>query len=242
MTIDLAIADKVRQLRREGLRPSEHLVRTIRKAEAAAVSPLLALATDVELLHEEPPECFAPLHALRLLGELRPVEIIQPLLREFPVRLDYEDEELPEAWVDDVPQLVGHFGAPAVEPLWQIVDDESWDMAGRSVALSALTYATATDPALREEIVAGLRERLAGSEDKMFTSQLAGALANLGVREIYSEIMALYREGRIDQEVLPAAAARQLLLTGGLKRLECANHSLWERYDQHGPFPAEREA
>ena len=240
--IDLAIGDKVRQLRREGLRPSERLVRTITSAGAAAVSPLLALATNVELLHEREPECFAPLHALRLLGELRPVEIIQPLLREFPVRLDYEDEELPEAWVDDVPQIIGHLGTPAVEPLWQIVDDESWNMAGRSVALSALTYATAADPALRDGVVAGLRERLARSEDTMFTSQLAGALANLGVRDSYSEVMALYREGRIDQEILPAAVARQLLLSGGLKRLDCANHSLWERYDQHGPFPAEREA
>src|SRR5262245_43883941 len=146
MTIDLAIADKVKQLRREGLRPSERLARTITSAGPAAIGPLLALATEVELLHEDEPECFAPIHALRLLGELRPVEVIQPLLREYPIELDYEDEELPSIWVDEAPQIVARIGAPAVEPLWRIADDESWTIPARSAALIALTYATAVDP------------------------------------------------------------------------------------------------
>jgi hypothetical protein len=49
----------------------------------------------------------------------------------------------------------------------------------------------------------------------------------------------MYRAGKRDQEILPAAAARQLLLSDSTKRLACAKHSLWERYDQHGPFPAQ---
>jgi hypothetical protein len=242
MTIDLGVADKVKQLRREGLRPSESLVRTITKAGQAAVGPLLELATEVDLLHEDEPQCFAPVHALRLLGELRPVEVIQPLLREFPIELDYAEEELPQMWADEVPQIIGHIGAAAIEPLWRIADDDSWHIAARSGALMALAYATQADPQLHDAVVAGLRERLERATDRPLTTHLAVALANLGVQGIYGDIMGLYREGRIEQTILPAAAARQLLLSDGAKRLNCVNHPLWERYDQHGPFPAEREA
>jgi hypothetical protein len=239
MLLELGVTEKVKQLRREGLRPSEQLVRSITKAGAAAVEPLLALATEVELLHKDQPECFAPLHALRLLGELESVEIVEPLLRQLPVSLEYEDEKLPEMWANEVSQIIGHLGKPALDLLWQIADDTGWNYAGRSGALTALGYATAADPTLREPVVAGLRERLASGTDLATTSYLAMALANLGVRECYPEVMAMYRESKIDQDILPAAAARQLLLSDSAKRLACANHPLWERYDQHGPFLTE---
>ena len=239
MLLELGITEKVKQLRREGLRPSEQLVRSITKAGAAAVDALLTLATEVELLHKEQPDCFAPIHALRLLGELGSVEIVEPLLRQFPVSLDYEDEKLPEMWADEVPQIIGHLGKPAVELLWQIADDTSWNYAGRSGALTALSYATASDPTLRDQVTAGLRQRMDRSGDLAMTSHLIMALANLGVREMYADVMAMYRESKIDQDILPAAAARQLLLSDSAKRLACANHPLWERYDQHGPFLAD---
>src|SRR6476620_8744908 len=118
MLLELGIAEKVKQLRREGLRPSEQLARSITKAGSAAVEPLLALATQIELLHEEEPECFGPLHALRLLGELGSLEIVAPLLRQFPISLEYEDEKVPQIWADEVPQIIGRLGKPAVELLW----------------------------------------------------------------------------------------------------------------------------
>jgi hypothetical protein len=239
MIVDLTIADKIKQLHREGLRPSEGLVKTITRASAAAFTPLLDLATQVERLHEDEPECYAPIHALRLLGEVGSVEMIEPLLRELPVELDYEDEELPEMWAEEVPQIIGRLGEAAVAPLWRIADDDSWPIVARSSALIALTYVTAVAPETRDALIAGLRERLASTEDRAFASHLVVALANLGVNQAYAEVMALYRAGRIDQEIIPAGAVRQLLLTDSTKRLSCANHPLWERYDQHGPFPSE---
>src|SRR6476620_2884300 len=101
MLLEFGVAEKVKQLRREGLRPSEQLARSITKAEHAAIGPLLAVATDTDLLHQEAPECFAPIHALRLLGELGAVEIIEPLLRQLPVSLEYDEEELPQMWVQE---------------------------------------------------------------------------------------------------------------------------------------------
>jgi hypothetical protein len=236
MLLELGVAEKVKQLRREGLRPSEQLARSITRAEHAAVGPLLALATDTDLLHEDVPECFAPLHALRLLGELGAVEIIEPLLRQFPVSLDYDDEDLPQTWVNEVAQIIGHLGAPAIEPLWRIADDEGWNIAARSGALTALGYVTAVAPETHDAIITGIRERIERSEDTLLASHLAIALANLGASDLYPELMAMYRAGKLDQEILPAAVARQLLLSDSTKRLACAKHPLWERYDQHGPF------
>src|ERR671938_35460 len=141
MTIDLAIADKVKQLRREGLRPSERVARTITNAGPAAIGPLLALATEVELLHEDEPECYAPIHALRLLGELLTTQMIAPLLAKIPVDLFYPDEELPLLWAREVPQIIGRMGATAVEPLWTIADDESASEQMRGAALVTLAYA-----------------------------------------------------------------------------------------------------
>ncbi len=237
MLLDLAIADKVKQLRREGLRPSEKLAAQIVRTGDAAVGPLLELATDLDLLHGDAPECFAPIHALRLLGEVGSTAIIEPLLREFPVGLEYEDERLPRVWAEEAPQIIGHFGVPAVAPLWAIADDATgWAPAARNSAMMALVYVTAVAPDTHDLIVAGLRERLAAAEDRADAGYLASALANLGVKELYPEILALYRAGKIDPEILPAGAARQLLLSDSTRRLACAKHPLWERYDQHGPF------
>jgi hypothetical protein len=238
MLLELGVAEKIKQLRREGLRPSEQLVRAITKAGSAAISPLLALATDTELMHEEAPDCFAPLHALRLLGEVGTVEIIEPLLRQFPISLDYDEEELPQLWVRESTQIIGHLGAPAIDPLWQIIDDEEWNIDARSGALNALDYVTAMAPETHDTIIAGLRERLERDTTPL-ASHLALALANLGISDLYPEFMAMYRAGKLDQDIIPAAVARQLLLSDSTTRLACAKHPLWERYDQHGPFPAE---
>lgn len=240
MVLELGIADKIKQLQREGLRPADKLITTIGRAGSAAFGPLLELATNVELLHEDEPQCYAPIHALRLLGEVGTVEMIEPLFRQLPIELDYEDEELPQKWVEELPQIVARLGAPAVEPLWRIADDADWILAARSSALIALTYVTAADPTTHDTIAAGLRARLAATEDRELASHLVIALANLGLKDAYAEIMPLYRAGKIDQGIIPAGAARQLLLSDSSKRLACVNHPIGERYELHG-LAAEQE-
>lgn len=242
MTLDIVVVDAVKQLRRAGLRPSERLVRQVLAGGEGAIGVLLALALDVDLLHADGPECFAPIHALRLLGELRATQMVVPLMRRYPIELFYADEELPQSWAAEVPQIVGHLGVEAVDVLWGIVDDLSWSLSGRGAALAALAYATLAEPSLRDAVVAGVRLRLAADNERGFCTQLVSALANLGVEEAYADVMRLYRERRVDQEVLAAGVARRLLLGKGEPRLACVNHSLWERYDQHGPFEPDDDA
>lgn len=241
MTIDLTIGEEVKQLRRAGMRPNERQVRDILRAGAAAFRPLLALATDTELLHEEPPECYGPIHALRLLGEMPSVDMIEPLLAPLPITRNYPDEQLPQLWLSELPQIIGRIGAAAVEPLWAIADDQERGIPARTVALVALGYVSAVAPDMRDAIIAGMREHLATSDDATINAYMVTALGDMGVEDAYAEVMQLYRAGKINQRIVPPGTARQMLLSKRDTRLNCANHPLWERYDQHGPFPHEHE-
>lgn len=234
MPLDLAARDYVKQLLRAGLRPSERLANNILHGGEAAISPLIDLAVDVGLLDEDPPDMYAPLHALRLLGELRSPRMIEPLLNQLPIESISESDAF-DLWMQEVPQILGRLGGAGVAPLWEYADDASHATDARGIALLALAYATAVDESLRDEIVTGLRERLARSDDRDLNAYLTRALSYRGVASAYSEVMARYRAGAVNQEITPAALVRQLILASGRNMLDCAKHPLWERYDEHGP-------
>lgn len=235
MPIDTPVADLVRQLRRIGLRPPEKLVERVLEQPDAARTPLLDLALDTETLLDEQPDCWGPVHALRLLGELHDPSIIEPLLGAFPLPLEEEDQEAPSLWATEVPQIIGHLGEEAAEPLWTWLDDAERPLIARAAAAEALPYATAAAPALRDAVIDGFRSRLAEVSSRELGALFVNALGRLGAASAYAEVMAAYRAGRVDSDILPAANARQLLLGGGVSSLKCANHTLWERYDEHGP-------
>jgi hypothetical protein len=239
MTVDFELYDHVRQLRRVGLRPPEQLARRIIQAGEAAARPLLELATDADAFEQPPPASFGPLHALRLLGELQSTSIIEPLLDMFPLDNGAGEDDGSDplaAWDAELPQIIGKLGRAAVEQLWRYADGDTHSSPQRAAAFNALAFATAVDPSLRDEVVAGLRERIAASDDKLLASYALMALCNIGVPEAYGEVMGWFRAGRIDTEIMPPGAARQLLLSKGDARLACVKHPLWERYEQHGPF------
>jgi hypothetical protein len=240
MVLDLAVGEHVKQLRRAGPRPNEHLVRNILRAGTVALGPLLYLALETELLHEDEPECYAPMHALRLLGELGSTDIIEPLLGAFPIEQVYPDERLPLMWFDEAAQMIGRLGEAAVEPLWAIIDDPDWETTSRGVACMALAYAAVAAPETHDAVVAGLLDRMSRSEDRSLTAHLISALSSLGVESAYKDVMGLFREGKVDSEIIVPGTARQLLLTPNvIQRLNCVTHPLWERYDRHALQPAE---
>ena len=234
MILDLAVGEHVKQLRRAGPRPTEHLVRQILRAGGVALGPLLYLALETELMHEDEPECYAPIHALRLLGELGSTEIIEPLLGAFPLEQAYPEERLPMMWADEAGQMIGRLGEAALEPLWAVIDDPEWDINGRGMACAALTYVTIAAPETRDAVVAGLLDRLSRNEDRSFAGHLIWAISNLGVESAYKDVMGMFRQGKVDTDVIVPGTARQLLLTPTVtQRLLCVTHPLWERYDKH---------
>jgi hypothetical protein len=235
MPIDTPAADLVRQLSRVGLRPDERLVKRIVEHGAEARAALLELATDTAALHGELPGVLGPLHALRLLGELPDGEMIAPLLAQLPIRVQGEEDVPSRLFATEVLQIIGRIGAPAAPILWAYADDTANGASARAAAVGALAFVSAYAPEIRDEVLAEARRRLEGDEDRETLTGVVTLLAELGDAQSYKAVMAAYRDGRVNKEQAPAAAARQFLIGGGRRDLSCVSHPLFERYDHHGP-------
>ncbi len=229
----------IQRLEKAGLRPDDGLVEAILGLGDDAYTPLLELATDVDMLHDDAPACYAPIHALRLLGEHPRIEMIRPLLSLLPIELAGDEDYVTQNWAEEIPQMIGKLGRGAVAPLWAIVDEATLPLAQRTAALISLGYTTAVDATLRDEIAAELQRRLDADEGPTMNAYIVVAMSDLGMSEVYPQVMQLYRQNRLDREMVPPGAARQLLLSSNNKRIACVNHPLWERYEQHGPFAPE---
>ncbi len=243
MAADLATHDLVQQLRRVGLRPSRRAVEAILERGQAAVAPLLELALEVGSLTGPEPASLGPVHALRLLGELPAAEAAAPLLRQLPLPEGNASTPTQAAylWAQEAPQIIARWGADALPRVLAVADADDSPPIRRGAAYATLSYLATTTPDLRGQVIAALRERLARDADPTARGYAVAALAQLGAREAYDEIMRLYREKQVDRAIMPAADARQLLLGAQPGRqLACALHTLDERYEQHGPYSEEQ--
>lgn len=242
MSTELSTADLVRQLRRVGLRPSQRTIDAIIERGPDAVAPLLELALDTEALLGPEPGSLGPLHALRLLGELKPVDAAEPILRALPLPVEDTPEQGAFLWAQEAPQIVANLGAAVLPTVLRIGADMDAAPLQRGAALATLGFLAKTTPELREQIIAALRERLAVETEATPRGYIVATLAQLQARDAYSEIMAAYRDKTVDRSVMRAADARQLLLgTQEQRQLDCALHTLDERYAQHGPYSPEQQ-
>jgi hypothetical protein len=242
MSTEISTNDLVQQLRRVGLRPSQKTIDAIKARGAEAVAPLLELATDVESTMGAEPGSLGPLHALRLLGEIKPVEAADPILRKLPLPVEEAPPQGAFLWAQEAPQIVANFGPDVLPTVLALADDMSAVPLQRGAAFATMGFLATTNPELRDEIVAELRKRMATEHEPTARGYLVATLSQLKARDAYDEIMASYRDKTVDKTVMGAATARQLLLGTQVQRqLDCALHSLDERYEQHGPYSEEQQ-
>jgi hypothetical protein len=242
MQRDVSINDLVRNLRRVGLRPDERLIASILEHGENAIGPLLDLALDRAAVAEPEPASLGPLHALRLLGELKPIDAAEPLLNALPLPTQDEPTQGAFLWAQEVPQIVANFGPKVLLIALRLAADADAPALRRGAAAATLGFLAATKPDLRPQIVTGLRERLREESDPTARGYIVATLAQLGASEAYSEIMAAYAAKNVDRNVMPPGDARQLLLgSTGQRQLDCALHTLPERYEQHGPYSEEQQ-
>ena len=86
------------RLRQAGQHPERSLLAQVKALGPAVAGPLVEMATDRRLHEAETgsPEVWAPLHAIRLLGELGAPEAVEPLLPLFAWDDDWLAEALPK--------------------------------------------------------------------------------------------------------------------------------------------------
>jgi hypothetical protein len=242
MQYDTPTTGLVRHLRSVGLRPNQRLVEQILARGQEAMAPLLELALDTAALSGSEPTSLGPLHALRLLGELRPIEAAEPLLRQVVLPDDMRPTQAVVLWEEEVPQVVARFGPEVFSIALRIADDETASASVRGAAFETLAFLAATAPSLRDQIIGELRTRLKQAHDPAIKGYVVSALAEVGARETYTEVMDAYRTGSVDREIISAASARQMLLGGPAgRRINCATHTLMERYEHHGPYTEEEQ-
>lgn len=242
MKHDVSTAELVQNLRRVGLRPSDRTIEAILARSQDAVAPLLEVALDTEALMGPEPDSLGPVHALRLLGELKASSAAEPLLNAVPLPVPEQGGQGGFLWSQEVPQIVANFGADVWPIALRIVDDLETPPLRRGAAYATLSFLATTTPELRADIVAALRERLDREPDNTARGYIVAALAQLQAREAYAEVMEAFKARRVDRTIMAAADARRLMLgTQTTRQLDCALHSLSERYDQHGPYSEEQQ-
>jgi len=215
------------QLLEAGQRPDPALLRAIQEHGQAAVSPLIEIVTDPNLLRtdSDAPEVWAPMHAMRLLGRLRATAAIAPLITLV------EEEEAD--WIrEELPDVMAQIGPTAVEPLKAFAADRQQDLYARSAACNGLSKIAQAHPETRQQAIAFLRILLSAypdetPDDETMRGFVIGDLLDLGAREAYPDIEAAYGGDRVDEMIVGLdTVQRELDIRGGAEPRKRAEFEL----------------
>ncbi len=183
---------------------------------SADVPDLIRMASDT-LLHEGPdesPVVYAPVHAWRALGELRAPEAIAPLVQ----LLQRVDETLDDWLGEDVPRVLGDFGAAVIVPVAVYLADTTRGEWSRVIAAKTLRFVGKSHPELRNECVAVLNAQLErfAEQSETINAFLISPLIDLQAVESMPLIERAFASGRVDEMV--AGDVEDVEIELGLKK------------------------
>jgi hypothetical protein len=162
---------------------------------------LIRMATDPELNQGAPDtkEVWAPLHAWRTLGQLRAEAAVQPLLDH----LHRTEDEFDDAAGDEIPQVFGKVGPPAIPLLAAFLADETRGRYARGSAAGGLVHVTWNFPEARAECVRVLADQMAKArrEDRDFNGWLLADLLDLEAVEAAPAIEAAFAADAVEESI-----------------------------------------
>jgi HEAT repeat protein len=120
-------------------------------------------------------QAWAPVHAVRVLGQLHAVEAIEPLINLFGT---FEEDDRMSL---ELPGVLATIGTAAIEPLEAYIIDSSHDAYERADAASALTRIAQIHPEARSRCVSIISNLLNNftDNDPDFNAFLVGELVDL---------------------------------------------------------------
>jgi HEAT repeat protein len=163
------------------------------------VADLIRMATDQELNQRdaEDKEVWAPIHALRALGQLRAVDAVEPLLAMLST-LDEADDYV----LSDLPEALGLIGPAAIPASARLLADPTQKEFVRTSSAMALEEIGKAHPEARSECVEILTRQLAtheqGREAQAVNDFIVSALIALEAVESAPEIEAAFASGMVD--------------------------------------------
>ena len=161
------------------------------------IGDLLRMMSDPDLNTCETDAIWAPVHALRALGQLHPTDVFQDLL-EFMTDQDHGYDI--DWFFGDAEFVLAMFG-PSVIPSLQafLMNDEIVDIA-RMTAASALAEIAKRFPDTRTECIAALMHRLDhfNPEDGGLNGSVALTLGVMKAVDAYPAIKAVYEANAVD--------------------------------------------
>jgi tetratricopeptide (TPR) repeat protein len=147
-------------------------------------------------IHEEP-QCWAPMHACRLLGELEAESAVRPLLD-----LLLEQGGDPR-WTYELPEVISRIGEPAVPELLKFLRDFPDNTAASGTAIESLGMLAAQHPAVRPSLIEVLERELARHEEKdnVLNGVLVTASIDARAVELIPAIRAAFEAGTVDEVI-----------------------------------------
>jgi len=170
--------------------------------EPVHVPELIRMATDPRLnnLYEDDQQVWAPIHAVRTLGQLGAVSAVEPLLEHLasydPVRAD--------DWImEDAAVAIAMMGPSALPQLKAFLARKDLDQYIRHVAANALVKTAKLHAESRPDCIAALAERLEdfNNQEPEFNGFLVGDLIDLDAVETLPLIERAYESGLTDESI-----------------------------------------
>jgi len=210
-----------------GEHPPDDLMDDIIACGDATIPLLIEMATDRDLIWAESdsPQVWAPTHAMRLLGRLRAVPAVKPLIS----LLDEEEAE----WIRrQLPDVMGRIGPAAIEPLRTYVGGREHFLFGRAAAVTCLVRVVQAYPETRDDVLGFFRPLLSAypdetPDDEILCGLLIADLLDLEARELYPEIEAAFLGDRVDETIVDLDyVQRELGIRDGAKPRKRADFEL----------------
>lgn len=187
------LAPLLERLKQMGEEADKELLERIVAYGPGAIPPLIDLATDDSLLYpvEETAATWAPIYAVRLLGQLHAQEAIEPLLPLLTIPGDnYIAMELEQA--------LGLIGPAALPPLAERLGDRTQDEHLRAHAANTMANIAKNYAETRAEVISLIRAQIDSTTNPTLNGFLIATLMHLQALEALPSIERAFAEGRVD--------------------------------------------
>jgi hypothetical protein len=240
------MTDSARVRVRQLIGADEHLPETIRRdilgLGVSAVPPLLEILQDEMLaLTEAPGGGFAPIHAARLLGELRTEEAIEPMLRALA------DTDPLDILHDQVIQSMLKIGPSVMEPALRAASDADSDLQDSLATI--LARIGVRDERILEMLISQLRRdpayagNLANYGDQRAVPHLFEALDQYKIVDTenpFSNHALVELREAIEELGGSLTAEQKQKCQRGLRQAQAFQHTLRALIDKKHPMKGER--